>query len=775
VKFNLKSQLMRDALDVNGNPNHSAKIQRFCSSMGVAAACILFFTQLAISARAQIALPGPGVINTIAGDGNGGFAGDGGPATEAYLNDPDGVEVDTSGDVYIADSFNNRIRKVSAATGDISTIAGNGTGGYSGDGGAATAAELNDPTGVALDPAGNIYIADWNNYRIRLICASSTSPIHGTTCPVAGDIITIAGNGTDGYSGDGGPATSAKLSRTGQIAIDSSGNVNFSDFDNCRIRKVTASTGYISTVAGNGTCAYSGDGGLATSAELNYPVGVAVDSSGNIYIADEFNSRIRKVTASTHDISTIAGNGTAGFAGDGGLATSAEVKYPTGVSIDSLGNVYIGDTFNQRVRVVNASSSDISTFAGTGTQGYTGDGGAATSAELYVPSTIAFDSAINVYIVDGGNNVIRVVGHQTTAVVVATMTLGSAGNSSAGTAPQRKNLTQCYTGCSSKSPTGGPATAYCTTSVQTTAESEGCSAYGPVPTLSVTNPGSGSLASVISSGNNAGGSDTPSALSSAYGTSTNDTYCTSDPYRNLTTGIPGLTLPGCVSDSTTVLSQTTSGTSTDSLFPATWVVSGSSHNGDTADHYVRESWWSIPCSTYNYIEHVEYDTNYSASNGQYYGFGLHWSKDAPLVAGGTGQMFQYDPQGGSWRTLQFNPVGGGTPVTTFPVSCGQVIHTRVFMHRGSITACTNASPSNCFFYDQMYVQNCGSSSGTCSSSPVGTLYNLVDAQTGAAPGGIPKDYGWAPYEPSLQIQIDTQAAGTAAVNFDSDSLVLYHF
>ena len=220
------------------------------------------------------------------------------------------MAVDASGNLYIADTGNNRIRKVSA-TGIITTVAGNGSAGYSGDGGPATSAQLDGPEGVAVDGSGNLYIADTCNNRIRKVSAT-------------GIITTVAGNGSAGYSGDGGPATSAQLSLPAGVAVDGSGNLYIADSGNNRIRKVSA-TGIITTVAGNGSPGYSGDGGPATSAQLNQPAGVAVDASGNLYIADSSNNRIRKVSA-TGIITTVAGNGFDGYSGDGGPATSAATQ-----------------------------------------------------------------------------------------------------------------------------------------------------------------------------------------------------------------------------------------------------------------------------------------------------------------------------------------------------------------------------------------------------------------------------------------------------------------
>ena len=336
-------------------------------------------------------------ISTIAGTGVDGYSGDGGLATSAKLYNPRGLTLDSSRNVYIADTFNQCIRKVSASDGKISTIAGVGYAeGYSGDGGPATSARLDRPSAVALDSSGNVYIADTNNNRIRMVNAST------------GDISTIAGTDYDyGYSGDGGAATSAELFYPYGVVLDSSRNVYIAGRNNHRIRMINAITGNISTIAGTGTYGYSGDGGAATSAQLHAPEGVDLDSYGNLYIADKGNHRIRKVDAITGIISTIAGTGSAGFSGDGGPATDASFNKPIDVAFDSNDNIYIADFSNQRIRMVNASTGDISTIAGNGNYGFTGDGGAATLAQLAYPYGVVLDSSRNVYIADRNNNRIR--------------------------------------------------------------------------------------------------------------------------------------------------------------------------------------------------------------------------------------------------------------------------------------------------------------------------------------------------------------------------------
>ncbi|HTB06022.1 MAG TPA: T9SS type A sorting domain-containing protein [Bacteroidia bacterium] len=330
------------------------------------------------------------IINTIAGNGVAGFSGDGAAATAAELNAPTDVALDASGNLYIVDKFNQRIRKINNA-GVMSTVAGNGTASYGGDGGSATVAKLNYPQGIAIDSSGNIFIADAFNNRIRKVNTS-------------GIISTVAGNGTAGYSGDGGAATAAELYQPAEVALDALGNIYVADFHNCCIRKINT-LGVISTIAGTGAAGFSGDGGAATIAQLNYPEGMVVDVSGNLFIADYQNNRIRKVDTAGI-ISTVVGTGGAGFSGDGGSAIAAKLNGPFGLAIDTSGNLYIADQKNSRIRKVNTSGI-INTLAGDSVAGYSGDGGLAASAELNYPVGLAIDTLGSIYIADNNNFRIR--------------------------------------------------------------------------------------------------------------------------------------------------------------------------------------------------------------------------------------------------------------------------------------------------------------------------------------------------------------------------------
>ena len=329
-------------------------------------------------------------ISTIAGTGTQGYTGDGSLATLAEINQPQGVTADASGNIYIADWGNSTIRKVSTS-GIITTIAGTGVAGYNGDGITATSAQLNKPVDVAVDNLGNIYIADEINERIRKI-------------DLSGIITTVAGNGTIGYTGDGGAATSASFHSPYRILFDPTGNMYIADAINSAIRKINTS-GIISTFAGTGNAGYNADGIQATSAQLNEPTGLGFDGAGNLYIMDEFNNRIRKVNTQGI-ITTVAGNGVAGYSGDGGAATSAEIQDPLALTVDNAGNIYFPERTPNVIRKISASGI-ISTIAGTGASGYSGDGGIPLSATFNAPGGICLDNHGNLYIADVENNAIR--------------------------------------------------------------------------------------------------------------------------------------------------------------------------------------------------------------------------------------------------------------------------------------------------------------------------------------------------------------------------------
>jgi len=368
-----------------------------------------------------------GVISTVAGNGMRGFSGDNGLATAAMLSAPAGIALDASGNLYISDQRNSRIREVSG--GVIATLAGDGAPGVSGDNGPATDAQLNTPYGVAIDNAGSLYIADWVANNVRKVSN--------------GVITTAAGNGTPGFSGDDGPATLAQLDAPYLLATDISGNLFIADWYNARIREV--SNGVISTVAGNGTFGFTCVAGPALDTSLNQPEGVAVDASGNLYIADAGNNCVseasngmlapiahtgldypdavavdtagnlyiadgdnsRIVKVSNRVVTTVAGGDSAGFSGDGGPSSSALLSYPEGVAVDSLGNLYIADSGNYRIRMV--SNGVMTTIAGNGACCFSGDNGPATSASLgYYASGLAVDASFNVYVNDPGNGRVRI-------------------------------------------------------------------------------------------------------------------------------------------------------------------------------------------------------------------------------------------------------------------------------------------------------------------------------------------------------------------------------
>jgi hypothetical protein len=335
------------------------------------------------------------IITTVAGIDSQGYNGDNIAAVSAKLNGPYDVAVDNMGNFYVADGYNNRIRKVNSA-GIITTIAGNDTMGYNGDNIPATAAHLYRPGSVICDHFGNIYFSDAYNNRVRKIDAS-------------GMITTIAGNGSTAYNGENIPATSAGISDPHCLALDQSDNLYITDVGNSRIRKVD-NLGIITTIAGTGTHWNSGDGGPATAAEIDFPYGIAVDDTGNIYFADYNGNVVRKIST-VGIISTIVGKTPVASPniGDFGMADSAKLSSPTGLALDSHNNIYIADALNQRIRKVTVASGIITTFAGNGLSGYEGDTGPAYAAEFSDPTGLVFDAADNLYIADFGNQCIRYV------------------------------------------------------------------------------------------------------------------------------------------------------------------------------------------------------------------------------------------------------------------------------------------------------------------------------------------------------------------------------
>jgi sugar lactone lactonase YvrE len=339
-----------------------------------------------------------GIITTVAGNGSIGFAGDGGPAANALLAWPSGLAVDSNDNLYIADETNGRIRAIDKATGNIATKVGVGWGAYGGDGGAATAASLGLCLGLTSDGAGNVYVADMANHRVRKIDAN-------------GQISTVAGTGSAGFAGDGGPAVSAALWFPSDVCLDGSGNLYIVDSENQRVRKVAAATGIITTVAGGGTYTgpgepppMYGDGGPAVNAVLSNPEAAVVDGAGNLYIAT--GPVVRKVDPAG-TISTFAGNPQPNAPlGDGGPANQAALRHALGLALDGAGSLYITEKVGRRIRKV-ATDGIITTVAGTGARGFSGDGGPAINATVNEPTDVALDAAGNLYIADAGNVRIR--------------------------------------------------------------------------------------------------------------------------------------------------------------------------------------------------------------------------------------------------------------------------------------------------------------------------------------------------------------------------------
>jgi sugar lactone lactonase YvrE len=376
----------------------------FTSAVAVDANGNLYFTDYE-SHKIRHVNATTGIITTIAGTGTSGNSGDGGLATLAKLNSPLGVQVDSNGDLVISDTYNQRLRKIDHTTGIISNLAGAGVSGHAD--GVGVLAKFSVPQGITMDANGNLYVADYTNGRIRKISGAS--------------VTTIAGTG--GFYGDGGPATDAHLKLPYGVALDKEGNLFIADMINSRIRKVDHVTKNITTICGGETNPL-GDGSPAIGARVNWPRAVAFDKDDNLFIADTENQRIRKISKATGIITTVAGTGTSGGLGDGGLATAAQLSGPRDIAFDSEGNLFIADEYNHRVRKITMSTGVITTVAGTGTGGNSGDNGPATGAALNHPYSIATDSDNNLYISDLFNNKIRKV-NASDQVITTIATLGN--------------------------------------------------------------------------------------------------------------------------------------------------------------------------------------------------------------------------------------------------------------------------------------------------------------------------------------------------------------
>ena len=351
--------------------------------LSITAAGTLFLAGSALSAQN---------ISTVAGTGVQGYTADGSAPTATELNQPSNIAFDSSGNMYITDSANFRIRKVSG--GSVSTYVGTGTAGFTGDGKAATAAEINGVFGLSFDTSGNLFLADTGNNCIREVSSAGIISNPAGICQ------------SGGFAGDTGLATAANLEVPVFVLEDSAGDFYIADSGNNRVRLVTKSTGDISTIAGNANAQLSGDGALAVNASLNSPTGLAFDSAGNLYIADADNNAVRMVTVGGV-ITTIAGaSANPGFSGDGGPAPQAQLYRAAGVAVDAAGNVFIADDINCRIRKIDTNGI-ITTVAGSGAFGFAGDGGPAVDASLRFPTGVLVDASGNLFISDAGNGAIR--------------------------------------------------------------------------------------------------------------------------------------------------------------------------------------------------------------------------------------------------------------------------------------------------------------------------------------------------------------------------------
>ncbi len=348
------------------------------------------------------------MIITYAGTADVGYNGENLKATDTRLDGPAAGVIDASGTLYFTDVNGNRVRKISPA-GIVTTIAGTGESGYTADGEKAFTARITQPAGIVVDAAGNVYFSERVNNVVRKV-------------DKVGILTTVAGNATGGFSGNGGPATKAQLQSPGALAIDKEGNLYIADADNNCIRKVST-TGVITMYAGNGFAAgtgtggYSGDGGKAILAKLNQPDGLSIDNEGNLLISDCFNHCIRKVDKQGI-ISTIAGTGNGGYNGDNGKAKMAMLQYPYGIAVDKKGYIYVADHGNNRIRMIDGNGF-ITTIAGSGTAGYEGEGGPAVNALINKPTFVTISAAGDIYIGDNQNGRIRVITYSGSNVIVS--------------------------------------------------------------------------------------------------------------------------------------------------------------------------------------------------------------------------------------------------------------------------------------------------------------------------------------------------------------------